>query len=278
MKLSICSYSFHELLEAGKQDMFKYITDCKELGCTQLDPWNVHLAPIQGNDETFKANATPDTPLLSAEEEAYLVRVKKAADDVGLPFGCVAVDGAHIYEPTEKARRANRLLAYRWITVAERLGAPQVRIDAGGTPELPDDMFAIVIEGFKDIVAYAKKKGVEVIHENHWGSTNVPENVVRIMEAVDGLGLLFDSCNWAKGMREKGWELCAKYASTTHIKTFAFDEQGYETTVDVPRVMQILIDGGYDGCWGIESCPEDGDEYAGVRKTIALMKRVLGEA
>ena len=44
MELSICSYSFHRLLAAGKQDIVRYIADCKELGCTQLDPWNGHLS------------------------------------------------------------------------------------------------------------------------------------------------------------------------------------------------------------------------------------------
>ena len=39
--------------------------------------------------------------------------------------------------------------------------------------------------------------------------------------------------------------------------------------------MRILLDAGYEGIWGIESCPTDGDEYGGVRKTIALMERVL---
>lgn len=33
MDFSIASYSFHRLLEAGKQDMFSSITDCNALGC-----------------------------------------------------------------------------------------------------------------------------------------------------------------------------------------------------------------------------------------------------
>ena len=40
IEISICSYSFHRLLAAGKQDIIRYIADCAELGCTQLDPWN----------------------------------------------------------------------------------------------------------------------------------------------------------------------------------------------------------------------------------------------
>jgi len=76
-------------------------------------------------------------------------------------------------------------------------------------------------------------------------------------------------------MRERGWQMCARYAAATHIKTSSFDDQGYEPSVDIPKAMHILVDAGYDGCWGIESCPRNGDEYEGVKKTIALIKRVL---
>ena len=60
MKLSIASYSFHRTLAAGNHDMFKYITDCKELGATQLEPWNGHLTPLKDAIEIWKAGADPD--------------------------------------------------------------------------------------------------------------------------------------------------------------------------------------------------------------------------
>ena len=52
MELAICSYSFHRLLAAGQQDILRYIADCRELGCTQLDPWNGHLAPVLPKEAT----------------------------------------------------------------------------------------------------------------------------------------------------------------------------------------------------------------------------------
>ena len=59
MKYSIASYSFHRALESGKQDMFGYITDCKEFGCSQLDPWNGHLVPLIQETEQIRAGADP---------------------------------------------------------------------------------------------------------------------------------------------------------------------------------------------------------------------------
>lgn len=275
MKLSVASWSFHRLLESGKQDMFQYIADCKNLGCTQLDPWNGHLAPLVQEDEGVKSGSNPLQTSFSTEGLAYVDRVKAAAEQAGLPFGCLAVDGAHIYEPTPEARQINRAAAYRWLDVAKRLGASQIRIDCGGTPDLPDEMFRIVVEGFKDVVSRANALGLEVVIENHWGASNLPENVVRMLKAVDGLGLLFDSHNFAPGTQEQGWTLCSRYARSVHIKTFAFDADGNETTVDVPRVIGILLDNGYDGCWGVESVPEDGDELGAARKSLDLIRRVF---
>lgn len=277
MELSICSFSFHRLLAAGKQDIFRYIADCRRLGATQLDPWDEHLAPLKNSEELWRARVDPEDIQLSPQDRDYLDRVKRAAEDAGLPFGCIAVDGAHIYEPTPAARRANRVAAYMWLEVAARLGARQVRIDAGGPEQLPADVFRIIVEGYRDLVARGRDRGIEILMENHWGPSPIPENVARIMEAVDGLGLLFDTHNWAPGMQERGWHMCARYARATHVKTFSFDEEGYEPSVDIPGAMHILMDAGYDGCWGIESCPRNGDEYEGVRKTIALIRRVLGE-
>ncbi len=275
MQLSVAGYSFHRNLESGKQDFFKHITDCRDLGMTQLDPWNAQLAPICAGDEVFRAGSDPAHAVLSAQDDAYLLRVRQAADAAGMPFGCIAVDGAHIYEPTEEARAANRRLADRWIDVAVILGAPQVRIDAGGPEEMPGEVFEIIVAGYRDLVDRAAKKGIEILMENHWGPSLIPENVVKILEAVEGLGLLFDTNNWGPGLREHGWELCARYARSTHVKTFGFDAQGNDPSVDLDRAIRLVVEAGYTGCWGIESCPEDGDEYGAVEKTAALIKRNL---
>src|SRR5690349_4173811 len=112
MDYSLCSYSFHRTVAAGKMDVFDYFKYCKTAGFTLLDPWMKHLEA-------------------GYNDNAYLDRVKAAAADVGLPFGCIAVDGAHIYEPTAEARAKNREVAYRWLDISQYLGAKQVRIDAG---------------------------------------------------------------------------------------------------------------------------------------------------
>jgi sugar phosphate isomerase/epimerase len=275
LKIGICSFSFFRLFLSGEQDIFQYFATCKELGATQLDPWDAHFAPLKAWEFGWKIWADPERVELMPEEEAYLSKVKDAADRLELPIGCICVDGAHIYEASPTASRANRAAAYKWLQIGDLLGAQQIRFDAGGPPDMPQDVFALIVEGYRDLVSRGRKLGIEVLIENHWGTSQVPENLVRILEAVDGLGFLLDTHNWAPDMREKGWRMCAPYATGTHIKTFSFDEEGYEPSVDIPEAMRILMESGYDGYWGIESMPMDGNEVEGVRKTIELMKHVI---
>jgi sugar phosphate isomerase/epimerase len=149
MEYSLMSYSLQRTIAAGKMDVFDYIELSKEAGFTQLDPWQKHIEA-------------------GYEDNSYLDKVKAAGAKVGLPFGCVAVDGANIYEPTEEARQANRQRAYRWIDMSQYLGATQVRIDAGGrNNETAEEIFDIVAAGYKDLIAYAQPKGIEIIIENH---------------------------------------------------------------------------------------------------------------
>jgi len=275
VEIAICSFSFFRTFLAGKQDIVKYFADCRELGATQLDPWDAHFAPLKAWEMGWKIWADPHQVQLMPEEQAYLKAVKKAAEKVDLPFGCICVDGAHIYEAAPRVVRANRAAAYKWLQIASLLGARQVRFDAGGPAEMPGEVFEAIVEGYSDLVDRGRELGIEVLVENHWGASQVPENLVRILEAVDGLGLLLDTHNWAQDMREKGWRMCAPYATAIHIKTFSFDEKGNEPSVDIPMAMKILLEAGYRGAWGIECMPVDGDEYAGVKRTIRLIERVL---
>src|SRR5512133_1446131 len=118
MELSICSYSFHRLLEAGGQDVFQYINDCRALGCTQLDLWNGHLPSLLDDESRSLSSFTPEYAQLSPAEMDYLARIKASADGVGLPFGCLAVDGAHIYESSPAEQQAQRIKGYRWLNIA----------------------------------------------------------------------------------------------------------------------------------------------------------------
>src|SRR6476620_6138579 len=110
MRIGICSFSFHRLLALGERDVFGYVELCKELGCTQLDPWSAHLTRPEDSTDVLKAGKNPSQShqLLGEIDDRFIDRVAEHANRVGLPFGTIAVDGAHIYEPSEETRREHR--------------------------------------------------------------------------------------------------------------------------------------------------------------------------
>jgi sugar phosphate isomerase/epimerase len=276
MRIGICSFSFHRLLAAGKQDVFRFITDSKELGCTQLDPWNAHLSELKSGDAALDAGKHPESSQhLSAADNDYIDRVRAAAEAAGLPFGTIAADGAHIYEQDPDKRAANRARAHRWLDVAHKLGASQVRVDAGGPDDMPSDVFAVIKEGYRELITRGRELGIEILVENHWGPTKNPDNCIKLVEEIEGLGLLYDTHNFVPERRDEGRKRCAKYARAVHLKTFEWDAQGNETTADIPKAVGYLLEAGYNGCWGVESVPRDGDEYAGAKNTISLIKKLV---
>jgi sugar phosphate isomerase/epimerase len=258
MRYSLCSYSLHRTVEAGEMDVFGYNQFCREAGFTQLDPWNVHIERAVG-------------------DRGYLAELQASAADAGLPYGCIAVDGAHMYEASAAAREENRRRRFRWLEIAAELGAAQVRMDAGGRGESLDEILPLVVEGYKEIIARAQPLGIEIIIENHWGPTNHPDAMRRLLDATPGLGLLYDSFNWPQGTHARAWREFAGDARLTHFKTFRFDAAGNEPDWDIAAVVRLLQAAGYQGAWGIESTPDDGDELGAATKTLALLKRILDD-
>ena len=268
------------MIAAGQFYVFGYIDLCVKLGCTQLDPWNAHLSPPDGAESVLRAGKKPSEShrLLGDVDLQFIDQAADYARRAGIPFGTIAVDGAHIYEPTQEARNINRQRAYRWLEAAGRLRATQVRIDAGGPEEMPDAAFRIIIDGYRALIARAKPLGIELLIENHWGPSVIPENVVRILEAVPGLGLLYDTRNWRPDRKQDGRRIGARYARATHVKTKKWDANGNEPDEDIANVVKQLVEAGYSGTWGIESVPEDGDEIGGARRTIELLRRLVENA
>jgi sugar phosphate isomerase/epimerase len=256
MELGICSYSLHRAFDAGTMDVLAFIDLCAELGCTQLDPLAHHILP-------------------ALDDLAYRAGLQEAAGRAGLPFGCIAVDGADVYEPDPAAREESRERAYRWLDLLGSLGARQVRIDAGNPAELTDDVLAILVEGYTELVEQGRAHGLEILVENHRGALREPASVVRLLNATPGLGLLLDTNNFVEGQQQLGWEMTAPYAHATHVKTFQFDETGNDPTVDLQHAIHLLQAAGYDGPWGVESTPRELDEIEAVRKTIALLQRLV---
>lgn len=276
MNFSICSYSFHRALAAGRQDIFQYIKDCQSLGCSALDPWMAHLAPIQAACAAWRTRENPlaAEAFLSSDEIRYLTEVRRAAELANLPVESLAVDGGHVIGNDEAETAANRAVAYRWLDAAAVLGAKFVRLDCGlrNQSDFSDADLATLKTGYADLLSRAQPRGIQVVIENHMGPSKYAEPLKKLLTHIPTLGLLWDSHNWAPGERNKGRESLASRASITHIKALQFDETGNDPTEDLPHAIACLKNASYRGTWGIESTPTTLDEHEAAHKLLTYLR------
>ena len=73
----------------------------------------------------------------------------------------------------------------------------------------------------------------------------------------------------------KGMEELMPYAKGVSAKSYNFDENGNETKLDYPRIMQIVKDSGFKGYVGVEYEGPLEDPKEGINLTKALVEKSI---
>ena len=73
----------------------------------------------------------------------------------------------------------------------------------------------------------------------------------------------------------KGVEELMPYAHAVSAKSYDFDEQGNETTIDFKRMMDIVKNAGYKGYVGIEYEGNRMSEDEGILATKNLLEKLI---
>lgn len=105
--------------------------------------------------------------------------------------------------------------------------------------------------------------------ESHWGPELVPDNMEAVARGVNhpAFGILIHLGHWENAPAEEGDRRLAPWAMHTHL-----DQKTTETRLE--SAMQILLDAGYTGCWGVEHHTGK-NEYAEVAVQLATVRRAV---
>ncbi|GIP20795.1 sugar phosphate isomerase/epimerase [Paenibacillus sp. J22TS3] len=265
MKLSVGGYSFYNLFQEGKMDVFGYLETVKyRYHLDAVDLWNAQIAQ--------RTNS-----LLILADESYLVKVREALDEKGLRLVNLAVDTAHLWDPDPEIREALRQNALKHLQAAVILGAETVRIDTGGSYRAADDSytdeaFEWIVNGYREYCQFARDYGFRIGPENHMGASLVPGELVRIAEAVNdpAFGVLLHMDRWSRD-QETGDQLVAPWAYHIH-----FDNKSAAKEEILSHIKAIRA-GGYDGYWAVEyNAPEN--QYLEVEYLLCQAAKRLKEA
>ncbi len=174
----------------------------------------------------------------------------------------------------DPAKRADSLVQIKkWIDVADRLGAPHLRIFAGPLPKGSSlaDAVTWVVETMKSAADYSASKGIMVGLEDHYGVSQRADVCLEIIHRVHSpyAGINLDITHFDPKAGDPYAQIasCIPYATNTHIRT-KFDDG---TPIDMDRIWKMFADAGFKGYMSYE-----GEELdtPGIPSTIAEIEQL----
>ncbi|HEX6971478.1 MAG TPA: TIM barrel protein, partial [Limnochordia bacterium] len=148
----------------------------------------------------------------------YLAALRDACAAASIQFFSLLIDAGDITHPDPAVRADDLGFIRRWIDVAAACDARCARVIAGDAP--PDDAAArtLAIEQLRDLTAYGKARGVQVLTENFHRLASTAANVHALLDGVPGLGLVADFGNFRGADRDDALASILPRASSVHAK------------------------------------------------------------
>ena len=219
-----------------------------------------------------------------AEDSAYLAQLKQLFDDNGITSVLIMCDReGNLGDPDDALRTTAVENHYKWANAAKYLGCHSIRVNAASMGYW-DEQQKLAADGLRRLSESAAELDLGVIVENHGGLSSNGQWLSAVIRDVGlpNCGTLPDFGNFRITAEERydnyrGTEELMRFAKGVSAKTYAFDAEGFETTLDYRRLLRIVLDAGYRGYIGVEWEGREPDNVAGVKLTLALLERLRDE-
>ena len=262
-KISLAEWSLHRALNSKEID-------------------HLDFAAIAKNDFSINAIEYVNSFFFNhAKDNAYLIEMKNRADDHGVKSLLIMCDNeGNLGEPEEKRRIQAVQNHYKWAEAAKFLGCHSIRVNARSFGTY-DEQIKLAADGLRRLVEFGDNIEINIIVENHGGLSSNGEWLSSVMKEVNHprIGTLPDfgnfrieNDNWYD--RYKGMKELMPYAKAVSAKSHEFDKNGDETGSDYYRMMDIVLENGYNGYVGIEYEGNKHSEMEGIRLTNKLLKKI----
>lgn len=271
-RYSLAQWSFNRELFKGEMSTVDFINKAGEMGFDGVEYVNQFF-------------------LDKAEDTSFLDSLNAATNAAGIKSLLIMVDRAGDLCVNDMEGRNEAVQLHKtWVNAAKYLGCTAIRVNAHGDGT-EEEMMNACLDGIGRITDYAKTQGIDVIIENHGGHSNNGAWLVQLVENLDrdNGGTLPDFNNYClkrdngqlwggkcleRYDRYQGIKELLPYAKALSVKSFGFDENGYEPTIDYIKMFDLVQASGYDGYMGIEFEGHDMPSVEGIEKTRALVEKV----
>jgi sugar phosphate isomerase/epimerase len=212
--------------------------------------------------------------LWGAPTQGYLARLKTAMKQTGTR--CVLItcdDEGQMGHSSKEVRRKTVDNHKKWVDYCAELGGHSIRANMHSdlTPRTPAERETVLdwcADSFAVLAEIARGAGLDVLIENHWGLSSDPDAIAALIRKVNqpNFGTLPDFGNFPQGVdRYEAVRKMMLYAKGVSFKCYDFSPEGKETTIDLDRMMKIVLDAGYRGFVGIEYDGNRLSEHEGVK-------------
>lgn len=267
-KLSLAQWSLHKAIRNEKTlDPLDFAQKAKELGFDGIE----YVSGLYNEKlKTMGMDALKDS--LKAKSAKY-----------GVENVLIMVDGEGNLSSTDENERNQAVKNHKkWVDVAAFLGCHAIRVNLNGAKE-KDAWITSSVKGPGKLAEYGASKNINVIVENHGGFSSNAELLSEVMTKInkENCGTLPDFGNFCITKEDdkcvdlydyyKGTEILMKHAKAVSAKSYDFDAEGNETTLDYPRLLQIVKNAGYTGYIGVEYEGSRLSEEEGIEATKQLL-------
>ena len=280
-KHSLAQWSLHTPFLDGSMDPMEFPQIAKDLGFEGVEYVTQLYPSVKETGESYKERVMKLANALNAKATA-----------AGMDNVLIMVDHAGELADPDPEKLKEAIANHKiWMDAAKVMDAHSVRANLFGELD-PEKWHSLSVASLKELGAYGKEIGVNVIIENHGGWSSDAAKLVAVMKEVnmETVGVLPDFGNFcvkreggerwgAPCVQEydtyKGIKEMMPYAKGVSAKSYNFDENGNETKLDYQRLLQIVDDSGFKGYVGTEYEGPLEDPKEGIALTKALVQKSI---
>ena len=277
-KTSLAQWSIHNSIREDGLSPYEFAKIAHELGFEGLEYVNALYSDVTNSED--KASAM----------EEFITRNNDLAAKYNLKNVLIMIDGEGDLASSNPEERMIAVENHKlWIDAASKMNCSAIRINLKGEKEI-ENWIKYSVESFGALGEYAKPLNINVIVENHGGLSSNASLLMKVINQVnlENCGTLPDFGNFCMSegygsLKENNCkDLYDPYLGVSEMlpkafglsaKSYAFDSNGDETSLDYYRLLSIAKDAGYNGFIGVEYEGNILSEKDGIIATKKLLEK-----
>lgn len=275
IKLSLAQWSLNKLINGGILNPYDFAKIASGYGFTGLEYVSQLYKDIYSSDNKAKAI------------ENFVKKSLVESQKFGLENVLIMVDEEGDLSIENQSERNQAIENHRrWIDAAAQLGCHSIRVNLYGSSDL-EIWKSTSIDSLRKLSDYASASKINILVENHGGYSSNASQLMQVIHAVDLPNCLTlpDFGNFCIEKKEnvcideydkyQGVEELLSKAGAVSAKSYDFDSQGNETTIDYQKMLSLVNRAGYTGFIGVEYEGNRLSEKEGILHTKKLIEKFI---